>query len=109
MSTNFLPKLPGAARASIDTANCAVVEHPAIAEVSVVRARERVRGEIPRAIVCLHSGESLSSNDVKAWCREHLAVYKIPRIVEFWTSLPRLPNGKIDRRVIEQTPIGKVA
>jgi acyl-coenzyme A synthetase/AMP-(fatty) acid ligase len=87
----------------------AVVEHPSIAEVSVVRAMERVRGEIPRAIVCLHSGESLSPSEVKAWCRKHLAVYKIPRIVEFWPNLPRLPNGKIDRRVIEQTPIGKVA
>ena len=87
----------------------AVVEHPSIAEVSVVRATERVRGEIPRAIVCLHSGETLSQNEVKAWCRRHLAVYKVPRIVEFWPRLPRLPNGKIDRRVIEQTPVGKVA
>lgn len=87
----------------------AVVEHPSIAEVSVVRATERVRGEIPRAIVCLHSGETMSPNDVKAWCRQHLAAYKVPRIVEFWARLPRLPNGKVDRRVIEQTPVGKVA
>jgi len=87
----------------------AVVGHPSIAEVSVVRATERVRGEIPRAIVCLHSGESLSTGEVKAWCRQHLAVYKVPRIVEFWPHLPRLSNGKIDRRVIEQTPVGKVA
>jgi long-chain acyl-CoA synthetase len=87
----------------------AVVEHPSVAEVSVVRANERIRGDIPRAIVCLHSGESLSPNEVKAWCRQYLAIYKVPRIVEIWPSLPRLPNGKVDRRGIEATPVGQVA
>ena len=87
----------------------AVGGHPAVAEVSVVRANERVRGEIPRAVVCLHSGASLSSNELKAWCRRHLAVYKVPRIVEFWNELPRLPNGKINRKEIEATPVGRVA
>ena len=74
--------------------------HPGIAEAVVVRAEERVRGEIPRAIVRLEEGHALDANAVKAWCRDHLAVYKVPRIVEFWDEVPKLPNGKVDRKAV---------
>ena len=81
-----------------------LVAHPAIAEAVVVRAEERVRGEIPRAVVRLVDGGELDTNGVKAWCRNHLAVYKVPRIVEFWDEIPKLPNGKIDRRAVTSSP-----
>jgi long-chain acyl-CoA synthetase len=76
--------------------------HPAVAEVCVVRAEERVRGEIPRAIVRLR--QPATANDLRSFCRDHLAVYKVPRIVEIWDELPKLPNGKIDRQTIAATP-----
>lgn len=81
-----------------------LVRHPAVLEAVVVRAEERVRGEVPRAIIRVRDGESLTAQDVKAFCREHLAVYKVPRIVEFWERIPKLPNGKIDRKAVEATP-----
>ncbi len=83
-----------------------LVSHPAVAEVVVVRAEERVRGEIPRAVVRVEPGESLTVHEVKAWCREHLAVYKVPRLVEFWDEIPKLPNGKVDRRAVTAAPAG---
>jgi long-chain acyl-CoA synthetase len=81
-----------------------LIAHPAVLEVVVVRAEERVRGEIPRAILRRAPGAELTGQDVRNFCREHLAVYKVPRIVEFWDVIPKLPNGKIDRKAVEATP-----
>jgi long-chain acyl-CoA synthetase len=80
-----------------------LLAHPAIAEAVVVRAEERVRGEVPRAILRVAPGHTLTGQEVRAFCREHLAVYKVPRIVELWESIPKLPNGKIDRKAVEAT------
>ncbi len=78
--------------------------HPAIAEAVVVRAEERVRGEVPRAVVRLLPGRTVTATELKAFCRGHLATYKVPRLVEIWTDIPKLPNGKIDRRAVEASP-----
>jgi long-chain acyl-CoA synthetase len=78
--------------------------HPEVREVVVVRAEERLRGEIARAIVELLPGSSLNIRQVQAWCRERLALYMVPRMVEFWKQIPRLPNGKIDKKAVMLVP-----
>ncbi|MFT5686114.1 MAG: long-chain acyl-CoA synthetase [Myxococcota bacterium] len=78
----------------------AVKSHPDVRDVVVVRAEERLRGEIARAVVQAEPGSALSVRDVQAWCRTLLAGYKVPRIVEFWQEIPKLPNGKIDKRAV---------
>jgi acyl-CoA synthetase (AMP-forming)/AMP-acid ligase II len=65
-----------------------------------VRAEERVRGEVARAVVATVSGSSVDARSLQAYCRDRLAVYKVPRIVEFWREIPKLPNGKIDKRAV---------
>jgi len=76
----------------------AIREHPDVRDVLVVRAIERLRGEVPRALVTTQAGAVVNARGIKKWCRERLATYKVPRIVEFWSELPTLPNGKIDRK-----------
>lgn len=87
----------------------ALAEHPAIRAAVVVRAEDRIRGEVARAILEVdpaHPGApSLGVRAVQAWCRARLATYKVPRIVEFWRVLPRLPNGKLDRAAILAVPV----
>ena len=78
----------------------ALKQHPDVREVVVVRAEERLRGEIARAIVEVTPGSALTVREVQAWCRDHLATYKVPRVVEFWRQIPRLPNGKVDKQAI---------
>ena len=62
----------------------------------VVRAEERLRGEIARAVVVRKPGSDLTERTLRAHCRKTLAVYQVPRVIEFWDDLPHLPNGKID-------------
>lgn len=80
-------------------------QHPDVKDVVVVGAEDRLRGEVARAIVQRVAGAGLDVRGVKAWCRERLADYKVPRFVEFWDELPRLPNGKIDKRAVLARPV----
>ncbi len=75
-------------------------QHPDVAGVVVVRAEERLRGEVARAVVQLRPGSSLDVRRLQAYCRDRMANYKVPRIVEFWAEIPKLPNGKIDKKLV---------
>ncbi len=83
----------------------ALAQHPDVRSVVVVRAEERLRGEVARAIVQVAPGSKLSVRAAQAWCRERLASYKVPRIVEFWRAIPALPNGKIDKKAVLAVPV----
>ena len=81
-----------------------IKDHPEVRDVVVVRAEERVRGEIARAVVSTIPGSQLNVREVQAYCRDRMAVYKVPRLVEFWAEVPKLPNGKINKRAVLDTP-----
>lgn len=82
-----------------------IQQHPEVADVVVVRAEERLRGEVARAIVTTRPGSSLNVRKVQAYCRDRMALYKVPRIVEFWDEIPKLPNGKIDKKGVLAQPV----
>ncbi|MEN9786012.1 MAG: hypothetical protein RLZZ299_1276 [Pseudomonadota bacterium] len=77
-----------------------IAAHPEVRGVMVVRDEDRVRGEVARAVIETAPGAALDRRGVQAWCRARLPPYAVPRIVEFWRALPRLPNGKPDRRAV---------
>ena len=77
-----------------------IAQHPAVRSVVVVRTQERVRGEIARAIVQLNTGAELDARRLAQYCRDRMAIYKVPRIIEFWDEIPLLPNGKIDKKAV---------
>jgi long-chain acyl-CoA synthetase len=70
-------------------------EHPAVAEVAVLGRPDPVKGEIVRACVVLRSGFSVTAEELIARCRGRVAPYKVPAVVEFLSSLPKSPTGKI--------------
>jgi fatty-acyl-CoA synthase len=78
--------------------------HPAIQEACVISARDSYRGETVKAVVVLrasHKGQ-VSEQDVIEWCREHMAVYKVPRIVRFADALPKSGSGKVMWRMLQE-------
>jgi len=78
--------------------------HPEVAEAVVVRAEEKLRGEIARAIVVLTEGAEVDARALRMHCRGQLALYQVPRLIEIWEAIPRTPAGKVDKRVIMDTP-----
>ena len=64
------------------------------------RAGDAFLGERVKAFVVPHEGESPTADEIIAFCREQLVVYKVPTQVEFRDSLPKSLIGKVLRRVL---------
>jgi long-chain acyl-CoA synthetase len=73
-------------------------EHPKVKEAAVIGVPDEKRGETVKAFVVLKEGETATEEELIAFCRENLAVYKAPRIIEFRDDLPKSMIGKILRR-----------
>ena len=71
--------------------------HPAIVEAAVIGVPHERHGEEVKAVV-VSTDPALTLEDVVAYCKENLAAYKYPRVVEFAESLPKGPTGKILKR-----------
>ncbi len=76
-----------------------------IAESAVVGVPDKFMGERVKAVVVLKAGYELSETQIKEFCMERLAEYKVPRIIEFRTSLPRNSTGKILKRLLTESAI----
>jgi O-succinylbenzoic acid--CoA ligase len=72
-------------------------QHPAIKEVAVVGVDDVEWGQKVAAAIVLHEGQSLTEKAIDEYSRQHLAGYKIPRIVKFIVELPQTASGKIER------------
>jgi long-chain acyl-CoA synthetase len=75
-----------------------IVDNPKVLEAGVAGVPDPYRGETVKAWVVVKPGETLSEDEVKDWCRENLAAYKVPSSVEFRDELPKTTVGKILRR-----------
>ncbi|MBC7602062.1 MAG: long-chain fatty acid--CoA ligase [Ramlibacter sp.] len=78
--------------------------HPAIQEACIVSTKDAYRGESVKAIVVLrasHKGK-VTEDEIIAWCRENMAVYKMPRVVQFVDALPKSGSGKVMWRMLQE-------
>jgi long-chain acyl-CoA synthetase len=74
--------------------------HPAVREAAVVGVPDSYRGETVKAVVSLRLGESATVEELAAFCKERMAAYKYPRIIEIVEELPKTVTGKILRRAL---------
>ncbi len=77
-----------------------VMMHPDVLEAACVGTKDESGGEVVKVFVALKPGASTTVEDIRDHCRENLAAYKVPKIVEFRGELPKTTVGKIMRRAL---------
>jgi long-chain acyl-CoA synthetase len=84
--------------------------HPKVAEAAAVGVPDEYRGETIKAFISLKSGETATEEEIMEFCKDKLAAYKRPRMVEFRDSIPKSAVGKVLRknlRAEEEAKAGK--
>lgn len=79
-----------------------IAENPKVLEVGVAGIPDAYRGETVKAWVVLKNGETATVDEIRAWCKERIAPFKVPTQVEFRDELPKTTIGKILRRELQR-------
>jgi len=77
-------------------------QHPKIQEAVAVGIGDQYRGETIKAFVVLKAGQECTEKEIISFCKEKLAVYKVPKSVEFRTELPKSTIGKVLRLILRE-------
>jgi long-chain acyl-CoA synthetase len=86
-------------------------QHPAVKETAVIGVSDPYRGETPKAFIIIkpeYAGK-VSEQEILDWCKDNMAAYKRPRLVEFREELPKSAAGKLLKRILveEETRAAK--
>ena len=78
-------------------------KHPAVQEACIISARDAYRGETVKAIVVLRAEArgTTTGDDITNWARDHMAAYKVPKLVQFVDALPKSGSGKVMWRLLQ--------
>ncbi|WP_019142247.1 long-chain fatty acid--CoA ligase [Noviherbaspirillum massiliense] len=82
-------------------------KHPAVQECCIIASRDPYRGETVKAVIVKRAGAEASAEDITQWAHEHMAAYKVPRIVEFVEALPKSATGKVMWRTLQEKEMAK--
>jgi fatty-acyl-CoA synthase len=75
-----------------------------VQEACIIGANDPLRGETVKCVIVLKADRrgKVSPDEIIGWCRDHMAAYKIPRLIEFADSLPKSATGKVLWRLLQE-------
>jgi fatty-acyl-CoA synthase len=79
-------------------------QHPAVQEACIIGTKDAHRGETVKAVIVPRAEwrDRVEAQPIIDWCREHMAAYKVPRVIEFVDALPKSGSGKIMWRELQE-------
>lgn len=84
----------------------AIAAHPAVAQVAVIGVPDARMGEVGRACIIRRPGRALTEAELIAFCRDHIANYKVPRQVVFCDTFPTNAAGKVLKFALRESAVG---
>jgi long-chain acyl-CoA synthetase len=82
-------------------------QHPKVADAVAIGIADECRGETVKAFLVAKEGETITVEEILGFCRDKLAAYKAPKIIEFRKELPKSAVGKILRKVLRDEEAAK--
>lgn len=82
-----------------------LMQHPQVVDAMAVGVPDEYRGETVKAFVQLKEGATVTAEELIVFCREKLAAYKVPRMIQFRSELPRTATGKALRRILRDEEV----
>lgn len=79
-----------------------LMDHSDIKEAAVISVKDRLRGEVPKAIIVTVNGNGLTGREVVMFCKKRLSNYKLPKMVEIRDSLPKNGSGKVNKKALQK-------
>ncbi len=86
-----------------------LLKHPDVEEAVVISLPDTLRGEIPKVFIVPKQGIEIELNELRSFCREHLADYKVPSQIEFLSELPKTEAGKVSYAALAQSALDALA
>ena len=83
-----------------------LLAHPAVAEAAYVGVEDESGNQVPTLFVVSREGTELTRSELRKYCAEHLADYKMPRHIELIEAIPKTGSGKMDRRALKMRRAG---
>ncbi|BFM51396.1 AMP-binding protein [Marinomonas sp. THO17] len=83
-----------------------ISSHPSILESAAIGVPDDKTGEAVKAFVVMKADETIDIETLRAFCKEHLAAYKVPKHIEVRTELPKTNVGKVLRRALREEMAG---
>jgi long-chain acyl-CoA synthetase len=84
-------------------------QHPHVDEAAVISLPDSLRGETPKAFVVPKPSTKLDIKDIRAFCRDHLADYKVPIQIEIRSELPKTETGKVSYAELARIALNELA
>jgi acyl-coenzyme A synthetase/AMP-(fatty) acid ligase len=84
-------------------------QHPQVDEAAVISLPDSLRGETPKAFVVPKASAKLEIKDIRAFCRDHLADYKVPIQIEIRSELPKTETGKVSYAELARIALNELA
>ena len=78
-------------------------KHPDVLEVAVIAVPDEKWGEVPMAIIVLQPNVNVTEGEIIEYCRDNMAHFKAPKVIEFVDALPKTATGKLQKYRLRQT------
>ena len=72
-----------------------LLSHPKVEAAAVVKTQDRLRGEVPKAVIVAKDGMEIGKEEILKYCEAKMSRCKVPSVIEFRNELPKTPGGKI--------------